>query len=149
MTDHEVLRTARISWLTDPPQGQATVSVGSRAVRGAPMSLQGAEDDSRVMDAGELMAAAHGSAVAALLAQILVREGTPAHELVVNATYAFAGEWLQDPELTLWVEGRVPEGDPPRFEQAAQEAVKRCAASFGAPERLVLTARLLEPATGT
>jgi hypothetical protein len=140
-----VERTARISWLTDPPEGHATVSVGSRAVRAAPMSLQGAEDDSRVTDAGELMAAAHGSAVAAFLAQVLVRDGTPAHELVVNVTYAFAGEWLEGPDRTLYVEGRVPDSDPSRFEEAVREAVKLCAASFGTPEHpsLTLTSRLL------
>jgi hypothetical protein len=140
-----VERTARISWLTDPPQGHATVSVGSRAIRAAPMSFGGAEDGSRVTDAGELMAAAHGSAVAAFLAQILVRDGTPAHELVVNVTYAFPVEWLEAAELTLYVEGRVPDSDPTRFEQAAQEAVRLCAASFGTPEHpsLTLTARLV------
>jgi hypothetical protein len=157
MRDHEVHeashprsavtveRTARVSWLTDPPQGHATVSVGSRALRAVPMSFGGAEDDSRVTDAGELMAAAHGSAVAAVLAQILVRDGTPAHELVVNVTCAFPGEWLEVAELTLYVEGRVPDSDPSAFEQAALEAVDRCAASFGTPEHpsLTLTARLL------
>jgi len=138
-------RTARISWLTDPPQGHATVSVGSRAFAAVPMSFQDAEDDARVTDAGELMAAAHGSAVAAFLAQILVRDGTPAHELVVNVTYAFSDGWLEAAELTLSVEGRVPDIDPPRFEQAALEAVRSCAACFGAPEHpaLTLTAQLL------
>jgi organic hydroperoxide reductase OsmC/OhrA len=140
-----VVRSARISWLTDPPQGHATVSVGSRAIAAVPMSGRGAPGEGRVTNPGELMAAAHGSAVAVLLAQILVREGTPAHELVVAPTYTFVGEWLEVRDLELYVEGRVPGADPSRFERAALEAVDRCTESFGAPThpKLRLTTRLL------
>ncbi|MGZ4274225.1 MAG: hypothetical protein ACXVRP_10745 [Solirubrobacteraceae bacterium] len=139
------VRTARISWLTDPPRGHAIVSVGSRAFAGVTMSFDGAGSEPGVTNAGELMAAAHGSVVAVLLAQILVRDGTPAHELVVNTTYTFVGEWFEATDLELYIEGRVPGSDPSRFEQAALGAVNRCTESFGAPEhpRLRLTARLL------
>lgn len=157
MSDHDVherpapdsapaaVRTARISWLTDPPHGHATVSVGSRAIAAVPMSGDEAPGEGRVTDPGELMAAAHGSAVAAILAEILVRDGTPAHELVVAATYAFAGTWLEPADLELYVEGRVPDIDAPGFERATLEAVDRFTESFGTPAhaKLRLTARLL------
>src|SRR5436305_73707 len=150
MTEHRVnegsgaesnvaVRTARISWLTDPPQGHATVSVGSRAFAALPMSFGGAPGEPRVTNAPELMAAAHGSAVAVILAQILVGQGTPAHELVVNTTYTFVGEWFEAVELQLYIEGRVGGTDPEHFERAAREAVDRCAASFGAPAPPKLT----------
>jgi len=140
-----LVRTARISWLTDPPRGHATVSVGSRAIAAVSMSAGGAASERRVTNPGELMAAAHGSAVAVLLAQILVRDGTPAHELVVSTTYTFANEWLEVTDSELYVEGRVAGTDPSRFERAALEAVDRCTESFGAPAqpRLRLTTRLL------
>jgi organic hydroperoxide reductase OsmC/OhrA len=140
-----VVRTARISWLTDPPHGHATVSVGSRAIAAVSMSAPGATSERRVTNPGELMAVAHGSAVAVLLAQVLLREGIPAHELVVTSTYRFAGEWLRATDRELDVEGRVPGADPSRFERAALEAVDRCTESFGAPAhpKLRLTTRLL------
>jgi organic hydroperoxide reductase OsmC/OhrA len=139
-----VVRTARISWLTDPPQGHATVSVGSRAIAAVSMSA-GAPGERRVTNPGELMAAAHGSAVAVLLARILVRDGTPAHELVVSTTYTFASEWFEVTDSELYVEGRVPAADPSRFERAVLEAVDRFTESFGAPAqpKLRLTTRLL------
>ncbi len=157
MTDHHLsdapgaesaptaVRTARITWLTDPPHGNANLSVGSRAFAALPMAYTCSDDEPRMTDAGELMAAAHGSAVIAILAQILVREGTPAHELVVMPTFTFAGEWFQVARLDLYIEGRVPGSDSLRFEDAALEAVRRSADSFGAPEapNLSVTARLL------
>ena len=102
-------------------------------------------DERRVTSPGELMAAAHGSAVAAILAQILVRDGTPAHELVVATTYAFTGEWLEPTDLELYVEGRVPGIEAARFARSALEAVDRFTESFGAPAhpKLRLTTRLL------
>jgi organic hydroperoxide reductase OsmC/OhrA len=138
------VHTARISWLTDPPHGHATVSVGSRAIAAVPMSGEAAASEGRVTNPGELMAAAQGSAVAVMLAQILVRDGTPAHELVVATTYTFAGEWFEATGLELYVEGRVPATDPSRFERATCEAVDRCTASFGGPAhpKLRLTTRL-------
>jgi hypothetical protein len=74
-----------------------------------------------------------------------VRDGTPAHELVVATTYAFAGEWLEPRDLELFVEGRVPGTDAPSFERAALEAFDRFTESFGTPAqpKLRLTTRLL------
>jgi organic hydroperoxide reductase OsmC/OhrA len=140
-----VVRTARISWLTGPPRGHATVSVGSRAIAAVPMSGRGAPGEGRVTNPGELMAAAYGSAIAVLLARILVRDGTPAHELVVSPRYTLGGDWLDVTDLELYVEGRVRGADPSRFERAALEAVDRATASFGAPahSKLRLTTRLL------
>jgi organic hydroperoxide reductase OsmC/OhrA len=141
----EVVRTARISWLTHPPGGHAGVSVGSRAFMALPLSFTGGDAEMQVTSPGELLAAAHGSAVAVLLARILTRDGTPAHELVVAATYTFAGEWYRATALQLSVEGRVPGSDQPRFELAAREAVDRSTESFGTPEgsRITLLTRLL------
>lgn len=133
------VRKARISWLTNPPRGHAKVSLGSRAFAALPMAMGGSESEPRVTDAGELMAAAHGSVVAAILAEVLVGTGTPAQELVVSVTYAFAGDWFALTEQRLHVEGRVRDCTPQSFERAALEAVKRCGEAFGAPEHPKLT----------
>src|SRR5579862_3870078 len=104
----EVRRTSRVSWLTHPPGGHASVTVGSRAFTAIPLSFTPGEQEPGVTTPGELLVAAHGGAFAVMLAKMLEQDGIPARELVVSTSYVLAGEWYAVKEVEIAVSGRVP-----------------------------------------
>jgi organic hydroperoxide reductase OsmC/OhrA len=124
------VRKARVSWLTDPPRGHARVSVGFRAFTGLRLSESAAREQPGVTDPGELFAAAHASAVAVILARILDSSQTPAHELVVEAAWEYAGVSYEVKAIEFSVRGRIPNIDVRQFEEATYTAVERYRQSF-------------------
>jgi osmotically inducible protein OsmC len=129
-----VVRRGRVSWLTQPPQGVARVSVESHAFGALGVSVP--EDDPIPDEAspGELLAITHGMCMALVLSQELAEGGTSANELTVEVECTFAGP---GPEreliaLDLEVRGRVPGLDEERFREAADNARPRYLRLIGA-----------------
>jgi organic hydroperoxide reductase OsmC/OhrA len=80
---------------------------------------------------GELFAAAHGSALAVILAGMLEDAGTPARELVIETTYELRGDWHEVGRIEFDVQARLTEGADSPLEQFAIAALDRCAQSLG------------------
>jgi hypothetical protein len=83
---------------------------------------------------GELLAITHGVFIAAELADILQRRGTPAVEIVVDAHATFAGRRTARvlDAIDLYVEGRVPGLEPREFQDAVAIARRRYLEASGA-----------------
>ena len=127
-------RTARVSWIGHPPAGHGIVGVGARAFTQVPLGYsEGDTSELGVTNAGELLAAAHASAVTTILSRLLERDGTPASELVTTVGYSLVGTWFEIDAIDITVEGRVPHIDRSAFGLAVQNAVDRCASSLGLP----------------
>jgi organic hydroperoxide reductase OsmC/OhrA len=133
-----IVRTARVSWLTEPPRGHARVSVGFRAFTALRLSESAAGEEPGVTDPSELFAAAHASAFAVILARTLDSNQTPAHELVIAAACEYAGAWYEVKAIEFSVQGRIPNIDLRQFEEATYTAVERYRQSFAVdPTRAV------------
>lgn len=129
----DAVRTSRVSWLTNPPGGHAAVTVGSRAFAALPLSFTTGELEPGVTTPGELLVAAHGGALAVILARMLERDGIAAHELVISTTYRMASEWYEIASVEIAVSGRVPGASSADVERLAREAAERCRSSTGLP----------------
>jgi len=127
----DVVRTSRVSWLTHPPGGHAAVTVGSRAFTALPLSFSPGELEPGVTTPGELLVAAHGGALAVILARMLERDGIAARELVISTTYRMASEWYEIARVEIAVSGRVPGAQASDVERLAHEAAERCRRSTG------------------
>jgi organic hydroperoxide reductase OsmC/OhrA len=79
----------------------------------------------------ELLAAAHGSALAVILARALEESGAPARELVIETTYQLRGEWYEVDRIEFNVQARLSDGANPPLDQLAGAALDRCAQSLG------------------
>jgi len=132
-TGSGIVRTARVSWLTHPPRGHAHVAVGGRAFTHLPLSYRGEDVEAETTTPGELLTAAHCSALALILSRVLERDRTPARELTVAGAYTFAGDWYEIVAVEFTIRGRVEEVDGARFAQATREAVDLCSKSLGLP----------------
>ena len=58
----------------------------------------------------ELLAAAHGSALAVILARMLQDSGAAARELVIETTYELRGDWYEVSRIEFDVQARLGEG---------------------------------------
>jgi lipoyl-dependent peroxiredoxin len=130
----EVVRHGRVSWLTHPPAGVAHIGVESHAFGALPVSLAEGDPIPQEATPGELLAITHAMFLAWALSEVLVRDGSPADEIVVEASCSFAGP-VADRELTavdLSVHGRIPGLDAPGFGEAVAEARQRSLRAAGA-----------------
>jgi organic hydroperoxide reductase OsmC/OhrA len=134
---------SRIAWLTGPPSGRASVGVGSRAFSALPLSMGTDQPAPGEATPGELLAAAHGSAFAVILARMLEDSGAAARELVIETTYDLRGDWYDVGRIEFNVQARLRGGDPP-LNQLASAALDRCAQSLGlVRDRTAVRARLI------
>jgi organic hydroperoxide reductase OsmC/OhrA len=79
----------------------------------------------------ELLAAAHGSALAVILARMLETAGTAARELVIETTSELRGDWYEVGRIEFNVHTRL-DGEPDHpLDQLANAALDRCAQSLG------------------
>ncbi len=125
--DDCVVRRGRVSWLTHPPSGTARIESESHAFGTLPVTFPEADPVPKEATPGELLAIAHALFVAAALSEEFAQAGTPANELVVEASCTFSGTF-PDRELValgLEVSGRVPGLDATSFAQAAAVAQRR------------------------
>ncbi|HKR98933.1 MAG TPA: hypothetical protein VJU79_05405 [Candidatus Dormibacteraeota bacterium] len=98
------------------------------------MSLPVSDPTTEQTTPGELLAITHAVFMAAELASILQRRGSPAVEIVVDVHATFAGrrtERVLD-ALDLYVEGRVPGLEPSAFDDAVVLARRRYLEASGA-----------------
>jgi len=145
-------RTARISWLTAPPEGTPRLSVGSASISALPLSLDQSTQNPVKASPGELIAAGTGSVLAWLIAEELVAEGTQARELIVEVTVTVsegqAGNIASGPFFTsimFRVEGFVPGIDQDALVRVSRSALDRCleGLSFRRDLRATVEASLL------
>ena len=130
LNDTMVVRS-RIAWLTSPPNGSASVGVGSHAFSALPLSMATNEPAPGETTPSELLAAAHGSALAVILARMLEDSGAAARELVIETTYELLGDWYEVDRIAFDVQARLSDGADPPLDQLASAALDRCAQSLG------------------
>jgi organic hydroperoxide reductase OsmC/OhrA len=123
-------REATIRWLTNPPEGQPRMTVGSGSVS-FPLSVDPNATHPLATSPAELLAGAIGSIFAWFAAKELMDWGTQAHELVVDVTLTVSEELggvtdLALSRLACKLLGRVPNVDEKRLEAVAKLAMSRC-----------------------
>jgi osmotically inducible protein OsmC len=124
-----VEHTAAATWAGDLMSGSGTVSVGSGAVSGVPLTWRArAEDGSAGSSPEELIAAALASCFSMALSHGLAQGGNPPARIETDATATFdktdAGFRLTG--IALRVNGNVPGIDDAAFREAAEGAKVNC-----------------------
>jgi len=124
--------TAHASWQGDLMSGTGTVSTGSGAVSGVPLTWKArAEDASAGSSPEELIAAAHAACFSMALSHALAQAGTPASSLETDATSTFdrTDAGFRITKIALSVRGDVPGIDEAAFSEAAAGAKENCPGS--------------------
>ena len=118
------IRCGTVSWLTHPPDGVGRIEADSHAFHATPVSLPEGDPFPYEATPGELLAVAHATLMASTLAEVLVGNGTPADELVVDAACSFDGPLASRHlvDIGLSVLGRVPGLDERAFHEMANVA---------------------------
>ena len=116
LNDTMIVRS-RIARLTSPPNGRASVGVGSHAFSALPLSMATNEPAPGETTPSELLAAAHGSALAVILARTLEDSGAAARELVIETTYELRGDWYELDRIAFDVQARLSDGADPPLDQ--------------------------------
>jgi len=116
-----------VSWLTHPSQGVARIEATSHAFHAIPVSLPEGDPAPEEATSGELLAISHAMFMASVLAEVLVENGTPPDELVVDAECAFEGPLASRHPvgIDLSVGGRVPGLKERRLAELANSARRR------------------------
>jgi len=124
--------TAHASWQGDLMSGTGTVSTGSGAVSGVPLTWKArAEDASAGSSPEELIAAAHAACFSMALSHALAQAGTPASSLETDAISTFdrTDAGFRITKIALSVRGDVPGIDEAAFSEAAAGAKENCPVS--------------------
>jgi lipoyl-dependent peroxiredoxin len=126
------VREAEATWAGSLFRGSGSVSAGSRAFAGLPITWASrTEHGDGKTSPEELLAAAHAGCFSMAFSLVLAEGGTPPEQLTVNAACTF--EQVPDgfaiTTIDLDVHGRVPGLDPQSFEQAAERAAQLCPVS--------------------
>jgi lipoyl-dependent peroxiredoxin len=125
-------RRAEAVWAGSLFEGSGSVSAGSRAFAGLPITWASRTEhaDGRTSPE-ELLAAAHAACFSMAFSLVLAKGANPPEQLTVSATCVF--EQVPDgfaiTTVNLDVRGRVPGLDSQRFEQAAERAAQLCPVS--------------------
>ena len=136
--------TATIRWLTNPPQGEPRLTVGSHSFPAVALNVNAMAPDPLASSPGELIAGAFGSVFAWLLADELMRDGAQAHELVIEVGLTAeitAGADHRDPAVCgihCHAEARVPGVDAQRLQAVCEAALGRCARAIGLREDIAM-----------
>jgi lipoyl-dependent peroxiredoxin len=121
---HEVVRRGRVAWLTHPPGGVARIEAESQAFGALPVAVPEGELVPHVTTPFELLAITHAMFTAGFLAAALEAGGSPANEIVVEASCTVTGR-MPERRLTsvdLDVQARVPGLDDRAFQKLAATA---------------------------
>ena len=124
--------TAHASWQGDLMSGSGTVSGGSGAISGVPLTWRArAEDASAGSSPEELIAAAHAACFSMALSHGLAQAGNPATSLETEATATFdrTDDGFRITSIALSVRGNVPGIDGAGFREAAEGAKANCPVS--------------------
>ena len=130
----EVARRGRVSWLTHPPAGVARIEVESHAFGALAVSLPEGDPVPHEATPGELLAITHAMFLAAVLSEALTLAGSPADEIVVEATCTMTGPSAvrEVSAVDLYAQGRVP-GSMPR--RSARRSPRLVSDPCGRPVR--------------
>jgi organic hydroperoxide reductase OsmC/OhrA len=130
-------REATIRWLGHPPDSAPRLSVGSHSI--APLlslNVDPKATDPLATLPGELLAGAIGSVFTWLVAELLVQEGTQAHELACSVALTLSGEaddvtdaMLSGITCQMW--GRVAGVQEAHLQMMAQAAMTQCIEKLG------------------
>lgn len=109
------------------------MGVESRSFTALPLSMSRSQPEPGETTPGELLAAAHGSALAVVLARMLEDRGAAAREIVVETTYELEGDWYEVRRIDFHVRARLMngEGKDSFLDELAGAALDRCAQSLG------------------
>ena len=125
-------RHAEVVWNGNLTQGNGTITAGSGALRQLPVTFAArTENPDGKTSPEELIAAAHATCFAMVMANTLNQAGTPPEQLTVTATCALdrvEGK-LTITTMQLRVRGRVPGVDAATFAQVAQNGGEDCPVS--------------------
>jgi organic hydroperoxide reductase OsmC/OhrA len=131
-----VTREATIKWLGHPPGGEPRLTVGSHSLTPSP-SLNLDLDIRHPLATSplELLAGAIGSVFARFVAEQLVKEGTPASEIVTRAILTLSGEADDQSDLAVravacQLSARVAGIDDSHLQAVAETALSRCMESL-------------------
>jgi osmotically inducible protein OsmC len=126
-----VQRTAQVDWTGTIARGAGQASGGSGTLANLPITAASRFGEPKGKTSPEeLIAAAHAACFTMALGSILAARRTPPEHLQVTATVTL--DTSETPTITssqLEVRGVVPGGDAAAFDQAAQEAERRCPVS--------------------
>ncbi len=126
------VRRAEAAWAGSLFGGSGTVSAGSKAFAGLPITWASrTEHADGKTSPEELLAAAHASCFSMALSLVLAEGGTPPEQLTVTANCAFeqAPDGFAITTINLDVHGHVPGLNSHSFEQAAERAAQLCPVS--------------------
>ncbi len=125
------VRSAKVVWEGNLPEGAGTLDSGSGALAGLPVnwSARVESSDGRTSPE-ELIAAAHATCYAMAFSNVLAGAGHVPERLEVSAVVSAEladGLHVRSSELT--VTGRVPGLDQSEFERHAEDAERSCPVS--------------------
>jgi organic hydroperoxide reductase OsmC/OhrA len=127
-----VTRDATIKWLGHPPGGEPRLTVGSHALTPSPpLNLDLDIRHPLATSPIELLAGAIGSVFARFVAEQLVKEGTPAREIVTRTSLTLSGEADDQSDVMVravacQLSARVAGIDQGHLQAVAQTALSRC-----------------------
>ena len=127
-----VEHTASATWEGDLTGGSGTVSLGSEAAGGIPLTWRArAEDASAGASPEELVAAALASCFSMALSHGLAQEGHAPTRLDTDATATFdkTDAGFRVAKIAVRVRGDIPDLDETAFVQAAEGAKVNCPVS--------------------
>src|SRR5258707_9563622 len=131
-----VTRDATIKWLGHPPGGEPPLIVGTHPLTASPpLNLDLDIRHPLATSPLELLAGAIGSVCARFVAEQLVKEGTPAREIVTRISLTLSGEAAPPPPLMVrgvacQLSARVAGIDQSHLQAVAQTALTRCMESL-------------------
>jgi osmotically inducible protein OsmC len=134
--------TAHADWNGDLMSGSGTVSTGSGAVSGVPLTWKArAEDASAGSSPEELIGAALAACFSMALSHGLAQAGTPATSIETDATATFdrTDEGFRVTQISLSVRGEVPGVDEAGFREAAEGAKVNCPVSKALEGNVTIT----------
>jgi organic hydroperoxide reductase OsmC/OhrA len=132
-----VTRDATINWPGHPPGGEPRLTVGTHSLTDSPpLNLDLDILHPLATSPLELLAGAIGSVFARFVAEQLVKEGTPAREIVTRLSLTLSGEADDQSDLMVRavacrLSARVAGTDQSHLQALAQTALTRCMESLG------------------
>lgn len=125
-------RRAEVVWNGNLTQGNGTITSGSGALQSLPVTFASrTENPDGKTSPEELIAAAHATCFAMVVANTLNRAGTPPEQLNVTAVCSLdrIETGLKITAMDLTVRGKVPGIDQAAFEQTARDGEQACPVS--------------------
>ena len=137
-------RTANAEWKGGLKDGEGKVSTGTGTLRDVGYGFRDRFEDGSRTNPEELIAAAHAACFSMALSGELGKESLTAESIRTTANLTFE---KTEPGFTITgihldVKAKVPNADPQKFQQAAENAKKGCPISRALNTTITMTAQL-------